>query len=97
MQQKSTALPTFKNLYETLDEMLHAEGDKIDAVIVATPDWQHFNHVTACLKANKHVYCDVAQRCYTTDSCPESVRHVNSGPAASWIRKHGTASELGVV
>ncbi len=45
-------------LYETLDEMLDAEGDKIDAVIIATPDWQHVNHVSACLKANKHVYCD---------------------------------------
>jgi predicted dehydrogenase len=38
--------------------MLDAEGDKIDAVIIATPDWQHINHVSACLKANKHVYCD---------------------------------------
>jgi len=52
------ALRLSPNLYETLDEMLYAEGDKIDAVIVATPDWQHFNHVSACLKANKHVYCD---------------------------------------
>jgi len=45
-------------VYETVEEMLDAEGDKIDAVIVATPDWQHVNHVSACLKANKHVYCD---------------------------------------
>jgi predicted dehydrogenase len=52
------ALRLAPNLYETLDEMLNAEGDKIDAVIVATPDWQHVNHVSACLKANKHVYCD---------------------------------------
>jgi predicted dehydrogenase len=52
------ALRISPNLYETLDEMLHAEGNKIDAVIIATPDWQHFNHVSACLKANKHVYCD---------------------------------------
>ncbi len=52
------ALRLSPNLYETLDEMLHAEGDKIDAVIIATPDWQHVNHVSACLKANKHVYCD---------------------------------------
>jgi len=52
------ALRLSPNLYETLDEMLDAEGDKIDAVIVATPDWQHFNHVSACLKTNKHVYCD---------------------------------------
>jgi len=45
-------------VYETVEEMLDAEGAAIDAVIVATPDWQHVNHVSACLKANKHVYCD---------------------------------------
>jgi predicted dehydrogenase len=45
-------------VYETVDEMLDAEANAIDAVIVATPDWQHVNHVSACLKANKHVYCD---------------------------------------
>jgi|GEM_PF-3222344 len=45
-------------VYETVEEMLDAETTAIDAVIVATPDWQHANHVSACLKANKHVYCD---------------------------------------
>ena len=45
-------------VYETVEEMLDAEGDAIDAVIVATPDWQHVNHVSACLKSGKHVYCD---------------------------------------
>jgi predicted dehydrogenase len=44
--------------YETVEEMLDAETTAIDAVIVATPDWQHVHHVSACLKANKHVYCD---------------------------------------
>jgi predicted dehydrogenase len=45
-------------VYETVEELLDAEGAAIDAVIVATPDWQHVHHVSACLKANKHVYCD---------------------------------------
>jgi predicted dehydrogenase len=45
-------------VYETVEELLDAEGAAINAVIVATPDWQHVNHVSACLKANKHVYCD---------------------------------------
>lgn len=45
-------------VYETVEEMLDAEATAIDAVIVSTPDWQHVNHVSACLKANKHVYCD---------------------------------------
>ena len=46
------------HVYETVEEMLNAETTAVDAVIVATPDWQHVNHVSACLKANKHVYCD---------------------------------------
>jgi predicted dehydrogenase len=46
------------HVYETVEELLDAEGAAIDAVIVATPDWQHINHVSACLKAGKHVYCD---------------------------------------
>ncbi len=44
--------------YETLDNLLVAESDAVDAVIVATPDWQHANHVTAGLRAGKHVYCE---------------------------------------
>lgn len=45
-------------LYETAEELLAAEGGRVDAVIVATPDWQHANHVEACLAAGKHVSCE---------------------------------------
>ena len=45
-------------VYETLGELLAEEGERVDAVIVATPDWLHANHVAACLTAGKHVYCD---------------------------------------
>ena len=42
-------------VYETLGELLAEEGERVDAVIVATPDWLHANHVTDCLTADKHV------------------------------------------
>ena len=45
------------NVYCDYREMLAKERD-LDAVIVATPDWMHVEHATACLKAGKHVYCE---------------------------------------
>jgi len=44
--------------YTDYQEMLDKEGDKIDAVIVATPDFWHAEHAIACMKAGKHVYCE---------------------------------------
>ena len=46
------------HIYETLDELLFSEGKAIDAVIICTPDWLHALHVSACLRADKHAYCD---------------------------------------
>jgi predicted dehydrogenase len=43
--------------YEDYKEMLETEGD-LDAVIIATPDFWHSEHTTACLKAGLHVYCE---------------------------------------
>lgn len=44
--------------YEDYREMLDKEKDKIDAVIVASPDCFHAEHTNACLEAGLHVYCE---------------------------------------
>ncbi len=45
------------NVYADYQDMLAKEKD-MDAVIVATPDWMHAEHMMACLKAGKHVYSE---------------------------------------
>lgn len=43
--------------FEDYREML-ATMNELDAVIVATPDFQHAEHTNAALRAGKHVYCE---------------------------------------
>ncbi len=45
------------NVYEDYREMLDKEKG-LNAVIVATPDCWHAEHVVACLNAGLHVYCE---------------------------------------
>jgi len=45
------------NAYEDYKVMLENEKD-LDAVIVATPDFWHAEHATACLEAGLNVYCE---------------------------------------
>lgn len=45
------------NSYEDYREMLENEKD-LDAVIIATPDFWHAKHATACLEAGLNVYCE---------------------------------------
>ena len=44
--------------YTDYREMLEKEKDKLDAVIIATPDCFHAEHTNACLDAGLHVYCE---------------------------------------
>ena len=44
--------------YADFREMLDAESDNLDAVIVATPDHTHAVAVLAALEAGKHVFCE---------------------------------------
>jgi len=46
------------NAYVDYKEMLDKEKGKIDAVIVATPDFWHAEHAIACMEAGLHVYCE---------------------------------------
>ncbi len=44
--------------YSDYREMIEAEGDKIDAVVVATADHHHAPATIRALRAGKHVYCE---------------------------------------
>ena len=46
------------NTYTDYKEMLDKEKGKIDAVIIATPDFWHAEHSIACMEAGLHVYCE---------------------------------------
>lgn len=43
--------------YEDYREMLASMGDKIDGVVVSTPDHTHYPASMAALRLGKHVYC----------------------------------------
>jgi predicted dehydrogenase len=51
-QASSKAPRTFRRL----EDMLAANG--LDAVVIATPDHAHAQHLVQCLRAGKHVYCE---------------------------------------
>ena len=43
--------------YFDFKEMLDAEAKNLDAVVVASPDWMHCDHVCECLRRGLHVHC----------------------------------------
>src|ERR1017187_4377184 len=46
------------NAYVDYRELLDKEKGKIDAVLIATPDFWHAEHAIACMKAGLDVYCE---------------------------------------
>jgi predicted dehydrogenase len=60
------------NVYEDYREMLDKEKH-LDAVVVATPDWNHAEHSIACLRAGKHVYCE-KEMAHTVDGARQMVQ-----------------------
>lgn len=71
--------------YVDYREMLDKEGDKIDAVVIATPDHHHAPATMRAIRAGKHVYCE------------KPLSHTVQ--EARWItdaaREAGVASQLG--
>ena len=45
-------------VYEDYKELIANEKDKLDAVVVASPDWMHAEHANACMNAGLHVYSE---------------------------------------
>ena len=43
--------------YFDFKEMLDAEAKNLNAVIVASPDWMHYDQVCECLRRGLHVHC----------------------------------------
>jgi predicted dehydrogenase len=57
LNAKSEQFPQAK-LYDDFRRMLDAEGKRIDAVLVATPDHIHAPAAAMALRMGKHVYCE---------------------------------------
>lgn len=56
LDKAAAVLPGVRT-YTDWRELLAKEGDKIDAVNVATPDHMHASVTLSALRAHKHVYC----------------------------------------
>jgi len=57
--------------YADYQDMLSRE--KLDAVIIATPDWVHAEQAISCMKAGVHVYCE-KEMATTIEDCRRMVR-----------------------
>lgn len=63
------------NAYIDIHEMLDKEKGRLDAALIATPDFWHAEHAIACLKAGLHVYCE-KEMSNTLDDARRIVRAV---------------------
>lgn len=57
LERKAKEFPGVRK-YADYREMLVAEGDKIDAVVIGTPDHHHAPASIRAIQAGKHVYCE---------------------------------------
>ena len=71
--------------YADYREMIETEGDKIDAVVVATADHSHAPASIRAIRAGKHVYCEK----------PLTHTVQESRLVAEAAKKHGVATQLG--
>ncbi len=78
--------------YRDYREMLDKEGDKIDAVVVATPDHMHAVASMAAIKRGKHVYCEkpLTHDVYEARVLAEAARKAG---VATQMGNQGQASE----
>jgi len=89
-KQKGLAAYRGCNAYRDFRELLAKE--KIDAVMVATPDHAHAVVAMAALKAGKHVYCEkpLAYSVHETRLIAETARQAG---VATQLGNHGQAEE----
>lgn len=60
-QQSAVAYGVANNrLYDSLEQMLERESQRVEAVLVLTPTDLHAEHVLRCLDANQNVICEKA-------------------------------------
>jgi len=71
--------------YADYREMIDKEGDRIDAVVVATADHNHAPATIRAIRAGKHVYCEK----------PLTHTVEESRIVAEAAKKHGVATQLG--
>ncbi len=54
--------------YADFQEMLDKERDKLDAVLIATPDFVHAEQTVAAMAAGLHVYCEPMMASHAADA-----------------------------
>lgn len=82
--RKYPDVPRFKDYREMLEKM----GDKLDAVVVSTPDHMHFPAAMACVAAGKHVYVEKPLT-HTIAQARELARAVKKAGLVSQMGNHG--------
>lgn len=92
--------------YRDFRKMIGEIGDKIDAVVVATPDHTHAVAVAAALRAKKHVYCEkpltrtifeARKLCELAKEAKVSTQMGNQGTASEAFRRAVELVQYGVI